>query len=275
MNREKNRILLMSILLVFVVSVNAQNKENLKVFNERWKRYGFLNSKNDTIIKPIYLWASDFQDGLALVQNGEYEDVERYGKYGYINEKNEYIIEPLSIVPFSFKDGLAVVQNENFKFGYVNFNKELVIPYLYDEAYGFGFGTCLSIPNGFNNIAIVNIGNSIVMRHNCQNSIGKWGLINKKGEEVLPIKYGWIYGVSCDVAFILDGEFVSRKIDDHSSYIEIKGKFGIIDIDGKIVVEPIYDEIVGYHSFYEGTARVKMDGKEFKINTKGEIIEKY
>ena len=121
------RILLISILLVFVVSVNAQNKENLKVFNERWKRYGFLNSKNDTIINPIYLWASDFQDGLALVQNGEYEDVERYGKYGYINEKNEYVIEPLSIVPFSFNDGLAVVQNENFKFGYVNFNKELVI----------------------------------------------------------------------------------------------------------------------------------------------------
>ena len=267
MNKISYKLRLISLLIISYVMVNAQNKEELKAFNIDWNRYGFVNSNNDTIIKPTYSWAYDFHDGVALVQECNFSEPAKARKFGYINEKNEYVIEPLSMVPFHYKDGLAVFgDKESLKLGYVNFKKELVIPYKYDEAYGFGFDK--SGTKGFNDLAIVNIGNSDLLRFNLIASEGKWGLINKKGEEVLPIKYGWIFAVSCDVAFILDGEFVFDNPKEHT-----KGKFGIIDIDGKIIVPPIYDEIVGDDFFIDGIAKVKKDGKEFKINTKGEVIE--
>ena len=267
MNRIFNKQRLISLLFVTCMLVNAQDKEELKAFNVTWNSYGFVNSNNDTIIKPIYCKAYDFHDGLALVQDGNSTEREKYGQYGYINEKNEYVVEPLSMEPFHYKDGLAMVRDkETLKIGFVNFKKELVIPYKYDEAHNFGFGVCNFY--GFNDLAIVNIGNSIEKSYTCISSEGKWGLINKKGEEVLPIKYGWIYGTACDVAFILDGEFIFDNPHEHT-----KGKFGIIDRDGKIIVSPIYDEIIGDDFFIDGIATVKKDGKEFKINTKGEVVE--
>ena len=273
MNKIFYKLIVISFLFASCAMVNAQNREELKAFKVAWNRWGFVNSNNDTIIKPTYRWAYDFHDGIALVQDGTSTDPEKYGQFGYINEKNEYVVEPISMEPFHYKDGLVIAgDKETLKIGFVNFKKELVIPYKYDEAHNFGFAICQ--PNGFNDLAIVNIGNSIESRYTCILSEGKWGLINKKGEEVLPIKYGYIYGVSCDVAFIFDGEFVFHQTSESGGgIVEFKGKFGIIDSDGKIIVSPIYDEIVGDEFFIDGIATVKKDGKEFKINTKGEVIE--
>ena len=48
-------------------------------------------------------------------------------------------------------------------------------------------------------------------------------------------------------------------------------KYGLFDIKGNFLVEPIFDSASGYPKYFsEGLAAVKIDGKMGYINTKGE-----
>ena len=234
----------------------------------RTMRFGYINENNEYVIEPQYRWAYDFNDGVALVQDKE------SGKYGYINKNNEYVIEPLHYEPFDFEDGLIAVRDEESgKYGYKNYDNELVIPYIYDDAYGFGFHR--DGYEGFKGLAMVNIGGDREDRYSIFPLLkGKWGLINKKGEVVLPIKYGYIFPFCKGAAFIYDGKFIEHKTDENRGTIEFKGKYGIINSEGKIVVSPRYDLRDEYPVFDRtGTAMVKKGSKEFRINTKGEVVK--
>ena len=231
MDRNYYKLILANIFMYFLfLPVNAQNKEQLYAFH-----------------------------------------VEKDGKlnFGFINEKSDTIIKPIYAFAFDFREGLAAVRDiKTGKFGYINEKNEIVIPFIYDEAYSFGMGR--DDNNGFNNLALVNIGNSKEKIFDMFTD-GKWGLINKKGEEVLPIKYGFIYPLlSYESAMIFDGEFIPIKKEDNSYTIEFKGKYGIIDINGKVIVPPIYNAAEPY--FSNGVTKVKKDGKTLEINTKGEVI---
>ena len=68
---------------VFDDSIHLQNKKYL---------WGFINAAGDTIIKPMYFYAHDFHDGVALVQ-----------------------IEPFHNEPFDFEDGLVAVWDKEKK----------------------------------------------------------------------------------------------------------------------------------------------------------------
>ena len=182
--------------------------------------------------------------------------------YGY-RVGNDTIIEPRYSWAEKFHDGLAVVRDvKTGKYGYINMENEIVIPFLYDEAVAFGEQRLGG--KGFNNLALVNIGIPEAQHFSYD---GKWGLINKKGEEVLPIKYEDILGISDGAAFIFEGDIIRHDIGN-DFYIEERGKYGLIDINGKMIVPPIYDEVI----FLNGATLVKNDGKVFEINRKGEVI---
>lgn len=75
---------------------------------------------------------------------------------------------------------------------------------------------------------------------------GKFGLINQKGEEVVPVEY--------QSASYFVGEYAKVKKD---------GKFGFVDKSGKIAVAPRYDKIYGFNGEY---AKVILDGKFGMLN---------
>lgn len=80
----------------------------IKIFTE--DKYGFINTKNKNIIKPIYDNASDFEDSVCIVEKKDLKllintkgevlfsiktsELEKIGSncYTYINEKNERVI---------------------------------------------------------------------------------------------------------------------------------------------------------------------------------------
>ncbi len=51
------------------------------------------------------------------------------------------------------------------------------------------------------------------------------------------------------------------------------GKFGLVNLEGKEITKPIYEEITSIH-YKEGTFAVKLDGKMGVINLKGKVIIK-
>ena len=72
---------------------------------------------------------------------------------------------------------------------------------------------------------------------------------------------------------------VSAKYDEAGlfyqglSAVKLNGKCGFVDETGKVVIPLIYEEAYGFDNDYgDGKGHVKLNGKEFKINKKGERI---
>ena len=88
----------------------------------------------------------------------------------------------------------------------------------------------------------------------CKKDSGKWGLVNARGELIVPFKYD-------DLGTFVDceGDFI---------HIEVEGKYGLIDCLGNIVIKPIYDDII---RFFDGLALVEQNKKFGYIDTSGNV----
>jgi hypothetical protein len=85
---------------------------------------GFVDNKGQIVIEPMFEGASDFSDGLALVQKSSNE------KIGYIDKTGKFIIQPNYDKANSFSDGLAAVfinELEDSKHGYIDKTGKIVI----------------------------------------------------------------------------------------------------------------------------------------------------
>jgi hypothetical protein len=83
---------------------------------------------------------------------------------------------------------------------------------------------------------------------------GKWGFIDNRGNIVIPNIY--------------DDEM---SFSEGLASVKKDGKYGYINNQGEEVISFIYDFA---HSFsYDGEAKVTLNGKDFKINKKGECVE--
>ena len=202
-------------------------------------KWGFINKNGKEIVPCEYDYAGSFSEGMAKVQLD--------GKWGFINKNGKEIVPCKYDEIDDFSEGMAKVQLDG-KYGFINTKGKVVIPCKYDNAFSFSEGM------------------AAVKRNS------KWGVINTKGEVVIPCKYG--------------------EIDDFSegmARVQLDGKWGVIDMKGKEIVPCKYDEVgkhyyyyeIGKHYyyykeektvFYEGMARVMLDGKYGFVNTKGEEV---
>lgn len=187
---------------------------------------------------------------------------------------------------FAFSEGLAPVSEDGKKFGYINPEGELVIPYIYDHISAFVNGT-----------ASVGIAKEINGK-----AVNQYFLINKKGERISDIfdyiywrnnknellmpakrdgKYGFINGIGeIKVPFIFDNyrdTWGYRKdATDHLIAVAQNKKWGFVDVssaEGRIVVYPRYNNV---DPFVFGRAIVN-DGTGFYfIDKKGDkVTDKY
>lgn len=118
---------------------------------------------------------------------------------------------------------------------------------------------------------------------------GKIGFLYENGEELFPCIFDSIVDVENYTYGNINGKYVKTKKGYFSHYAKVKkeGKWGLINIDGKIVISFIYDEIYAfdykktsrmegpYIEFwdYDGKAAiVKKDAKWGLVNTKDEVF---
>ncbi len=140
-------------------------------------------------------------------------------------------------------------KKENSKWGYVDSNNKVVIPFKYDEASDFSYG-----------LAAVKF-------------YGKWGFIGKNGKVIIPFKYdevknfndGFAYVKFKDEWFYID-ENDRKATKDRYGNPEVNDSFvrfqkdkysmgyGLKDKNGKIIFEPKYTRI---GDFYNGFAMVE------------------
>lgn len=132
--------------------------------------WGYINTKREEIIKPLFISAQPFTNKLALVQfkmetGLVYAYINELGqiiydfageqkegftavqdiktkKWGYLDENNKVAITPQFDEALPFTNGFAIVMNwdkkNHKKFGYIRKDAKKLTDIIYDEAYPFG-----------------------------------------------------------------------------------------------------------------------------------------
>lgn len=287
------RIATYTLALLLMISCKSKQLAVVKLDG----KFGCIDRKGNLKIEPIW-------DYILLDEKDKPNLVRKDSLYGYVNRKGKILIQPQFKEAELFSEGLAAVYNGE-KFGFINTNGELVIPYQYDDVF-MGFNNGLS---------------DVTVNDSC-------GYINKNGKITIPLKYIQAYPFMSEYAQVMTFDYKGILIDklgneyeysevdksyrlwrprnsypgsiktltgkgrvnekgdtivppiykvtgnfsDHMYIVQDKNnKWGAYNDKGQLTVLPQYDNI--WH-FYEGVANFKLKDKWGYVNKKGETVIK-
>lgn len=197
------------------------------------KKYGYIDSKENFIVNPIYDNVSyNFHDGMASVRIGE--------KWGFINTRGEEVIPPAYEKVSDFNEGYAGAE-KNGKWGIIDKMGNVIVPFKYGQILGVSEGLFVCEKADVSWVG---------------ENWGKYGVFDLKGNMIRDYEEHRITTYREGLALIEFGEVGNRK-------------YGYIDTNGKIVIPPTFDFAV---NFMDGLASVKKDGDECYIDKDGNII---
>ncbi|MCM1302271.1 MAG: WG repeat-containing protein [Bacteroides cellulosilyticus] len=189
-------------------------------------KWGFFNRLGRDIIPPKYdifcaqpEYPSYFMEGLAPVAVGE--------KWGFIDRKGKTVIPFQYDRVLPFMEGLAVAYVKGKGFGYIDRTGETVIPFCYYKAENFS-ESLAAVTSYKGDFFINKVGNEafpgkyfaeISSFHEGYARVSgdglKWGLLNKRGELVIPMKY--------DAMSIVSEGVICVRVNDKWGYVDIAG----------------------------------------------------
>ena len=248
-------------------------------------RWGLINLDGQEIVPPMYDFMEDFKEGYAKIRIAD--------KWGLLKDNGKVIVPVKYIALASLGKGKAIVQEkipnssgeseEIWKIvdslGYEQKLAEHIYEVFephngiaqirsweraeYDNKLGLidSLGNIILTPKytGIDNV----FKNSRARVINSE--YGKWGIINDKGEEVVPPIYEFISEIKKGVASFSVGSSIESRFD--GEYV-IGGTWGLMNVDqGKILTEPKYQFLSITH---DGIGKVNVGGSTF--NDYGEII---
>ena len=235
-------------------------------------KYGVIDTSGEIVVPIIYDYMFEFQDGIAAVAIGN--DWSDY-KWGFVDTSGKIII-PIEYDNIYFGAYSAVINNDvlavekDGKYGVIDLNNQVIIPFEYerltwDYIKEYDDEHFISFQNGKLN-GVLNKNNEIVFSIEVDSGVsfynddyaivrkdGKYGVINRSYELIVPFEYDSIYSFSGDLAMVRKGD-----------------KYGFINKSGEVVVPLIYDSASPY--FYGGHTSVRLNGKYGFINNKGDLV---
>lgn len=207
--------------------------------------WGFVGDDGKSVIEPKFSWATDFSEGMALVKDKN--------AYRFVNFKGKQLRRPKALKAYSFSEGLAAVQIKH-RWGYIDKKGKLIIKPQFDWAKPFRENRAMvsiSRRKGFINKQGELIIPAIYEEaHDFENGLSivrkdfKFGLIDSLGNTVLPNKFHEL--------FPWEDDFYRSVVST-----DITKRYGLIDADGKILLDAIYNAI---DLFNRINIRVKKDG---------------
>jgi len=207
------------------------NEENNNV------RYGYLDRDGGILIPAQYQSATDFQDGVAVVQTqeGEYQLIARdtsiLYKYPY-----EYVGQ--------YGQGMLAFQEEGDpKYGFIDKSGKVMIPPSFDAVQPFSEGR-----------AVIN---KIV------DYLYSYGLIDQKGNIILEPTHS-------DIIRLGEKRIaVGKAIKEEQPYLGVR--YAIADLNGNFLSNDRYQSVLPYE---KGYASAHDDENTFFLNREGKIAQK-
>lgn len=164
--------------------------------------FGYKNEEGEVVLIANYEMATDFVDGMAEVVDGK--------GWAYINAKGEVIARPFIYDngPDYFREGLARFVDNN-KIGFITEKGVKKIAANFDFAKPFENGLSV-VCNGCKTKRMAKeSGEHWIVTG------GKWGIINKKGDWVLPCNYDEVKNFGKGVVGYKEGgKWIKQKIND-------------------------------------------------------------
>lgn len=182
---------------------------------------GYISGTGDLTIPFEFSRCQDFVGNRAVVYRGGL----RNG--GLIDPTGQIILEPGIDRLEGFRDGRGLVRDNKYRFYFITEKSDLYNGY-YQKARGFQHG-----------VAVVQIRD-------------RWGIINRKGIEVIPPKYGRI-----------------DQFENGYAKVRIEGFNGLINLKGELIVEPDF-EFISYAG--KGLFRVEQGDKVGYFDSKGHWV---
>lgn len=246
----------------------------------------FINNLNDeyvlsldkeNILKNYYINAKENElIELTGTENSTPMEIED-GLVSFIDSNKKYFTYELSSSKIKKYSGdyyylsptnndLVLVANHEGLYGFINNNEDVVIPYKYQE------GTTNFDKNGY----------AIVMENDM------YGTIAKDGKTVIPIKYTHLQKLGNNYITIINqvkrsiidktGKNLSKEypgIADNNNndlliVIDKNEKYGIIDRNGKIIVDTKYESIKSSDNYFI----FRLSKKKYQIKDIKEIVKK-
>lgn len=240
--------------------------EGLAVFCEGGL-YGYINRQNQAVIAPRYDGAGEFVNGYAVVCKGDWQS--GTALWGYIDGSGREIVSPQFLYAESFtSEGRALVwaaQGEAIVKGFVNTEGEIFIPEDFEVCSGFSDGLALIRQNGLYGYINAEYGIAIQPQFNDAGCFGEGLAFAEKDGRRFMIDRTGNAAATVEYAFsaFSDGRAVIQKDD----------LYGYIDKEGKLAIEPRF---AWAKDFCNGLAavqtRMEDGGKWGFINTAGEMI---
>lgn len=229
----------------------------LNVQDSKTLKWGFVDKTGKLVIEAKYSLPTGYHAGVGLKLTGDtLVPVDQFG-----NEKEPTYLDHVSM----FKDGAAAVSTDGMTFLIDKSGKAISKKYLMITGIEDGVGIVMGKIDGFIKVGLIDTkGNEIVPPTYSLSSFifcddllvvnkdGKWGAINKTGKVVVPFLYD-------EVNNFYKG-FAKVKAD---------GKYGFVDTTGKQVVPPIYDKV---NYMLDGVAVVNLSGKDIVIDKQGKQL---
>jgi len=150
------------------------------------RKTGVIDKTGKIIIPMEYMSIRHFSDGFFVVNNG------RTNQYFDVNGKKAISKSYLNATPFS--EGLAAVGDIS-KRGFIDKTGKEVIPFIYKDTRDFhnGYAVVAKEDNSFMGKKVDNFMNDNASEEfNNINSLAKYGVIDKTGKEVIPLKYDFV-----------------------------------------------------------------------------------
>lgn len=217
---------------------------------------GYIDTHGKVVIDPQYHSLTKFSQGLAAVSIKDF-------KYFYIDANGKKISDKIYNSADAFSHGLAAVKQTE-KCSYLDKDETVVIDEVAKSCYEFTDDAIARVKSANNVWRFIDKKGSFVTQgyeeaNDFHEGLAvvqkerKWGVINTKGDWVVPPSFQEL-----DYKY-KQGLLAAKK----------EGLWGFIDTKGHWVIEPSFEATYGFGE--NGLSPVKKEGKWGYINTKGEI----
>ena len=263
--------------------------ENTKILNER-KEEILTNYQN---VEPIQLQniTSDLMYEKSVLK------YEQDGKFGLVDFEGKRITKPIyeEIVGLPYKEGELLVKQDG-KFGVINIKGNKLVNIEYDKisvdgyytaenSYKFAGYIVSNTTNEGYRYGYINYDGKLLLDPEYNELARVIGIVDDENAYILCAKNGQ-YGIMKNGEELIPNEYQSIEYDESNRVftIEKSKKFGIANLDGKVIVPTEYNQIdiTGVYLYAQNSQGVTVynsDGSQANIDTNIAILntsnEKY
>lgn len=210
--------LVLLIQLLVHADFNEKSDQRFQIYENH--KFGFIDENGKIVIKPKFLSAGEFSEGLAAVRLN--------GTYGFIDLDGQFVIQPQFDFATPFQEGISLAYVDGKPF-YINKNGDKIFDFPYQSGGQFQGGR-----------AIVRTFSE------------KLGYVNKQGKLIIDTAYKQIYPFINGMAIVMGHNH--QPDGDEKKGIKQNFEFAIIDTLGNFIIPyGKYESISGFDGqYFEG-----------------------